>query len=524
MSSSDVVSYRLPCPHYGCSSSDAFHLYSDGHGFCFSCSKPWYPDNYGDDTLTDDDYSMQYMPWRGITADSFAKYDVQTKVAHDGTPVSIAFPYGRDRAKVRSISAKSFVWVGTEYPEDTPLFGQSVFNSGSHKYIVVTEGELDAISVYQILNGRSASVSVTSAVVAERNCKAARDYLNSFERIYLCFDNDEPGNVAKAKVARLFDYNKVYDLALTKYKDANEYLSQEGGEDEFRDVFKNARKFQPEGIVSTLTDIVSILKRERKASIASYPFTELQRITGGIRSGERVLLTALEGIGKTEYVRAIEHSILGSTDLNLGIIHLEEPQERSIRGLIGYELGVPTHLSSSVHSVDELTTRWQGLVKRDERVHFYSHFGSSDPNVILDRIRFMVAVLGCRIVTLDHISMVVSGLGDSKERENLDYISTRLAMMTNELDFALIFVSHVNDEGLTRGSRNISKIADLWVHITRDHLHDDELVRNTSTLTVKKNRFTGLTGYAGKLYFNPKTFMLSETPYEPDVKLPPVNT
>jgi len=517
---SDVVFYRLPCPH--CTSSDAYHTYSDGHGYCFSCSAYDPPSSYGDD-LTDT-YSIQYLPWRGITAESFAKYDVQTKVAHDGTPISIAFPYGRDRAKVRLITSKSFQMVGEEHPDDPPLFGQGVFNPGSSKYIIVTEGELDAISVFQILRGHSGALSVRSASSAETDCKKARDYLNSFERIYLCFDNDEPGNSAKAKVARLFDYNKVYDLTLTKYKDANEYLSQEGGEDEFRDIFKNARKFQPEGIVSTLSEIISILQRDRKASIASYPFSELQRVTGGIRSGERVLFTALEGIGKTEYVRAIEHSILRNTDLNLGIIHLEEPQERSIRGLIGYELGAPTHLSNSVYSVDELTTRWQGLVKRDERVHFYSHFGSSDPNIILDRIRFMVAVLGCKIITLDHISMVVSGLGDSKERENLDYISTRLAMMTNELDFALIFVSHVNDEGLTRSSRNISKIADLWVHITRDHLHEDELVRNTSVLTVKKNRFTGLTGYAGKLYFNPKTFMLSEVPYVPEPVLPPVTT
>ena len=235
-----------------------------------------------------------------------------------------------------------------------------------------------------------------------------------------------------------------------------------------------------------------------------------------------MLFTALEGIGKTEYVRAIEHHILSTTDLNLGIIHLEEPQERSILGLIGYELASPCHLPSSVYDLAELTARWNNLVKRDERVHFYSHFGSSDPDVILDRIRFMVSVLECKVVVLDHISMVVSGLGDSKEREHLDYISTKLAMMTNELDFCLIFVSHVNDEGLTRGSRNISKIADLWVHISRDHLAEEELVRNTSTLTVKKNRFTGLTGFAGKLYFNPKTFMLSEAPYVPDAPMPPV--
>lgn len=514
---SNVISYRLPCPR--CTSSDGFHLYSDSHGYCFSCSFYQPPNSYGDD-LTDT-YSIQYLPWRGITAESFAKYDVQTKVAHDGTPISIAFPYGRDRAKVRLIASKSFQMVGDEHPDDPPLFGQSVFNSGSYKHIIITEGELDAISVYQLLNGRCAGVSVRSSSSAESDCKRARDYLNSFERIYLCFDNDEPGNNAKAKVARLFDYNKVYDLALTKYKDANEYLSQESGEDEFRDIFKNARKFQPEGIVSTLSEIISILQRDRKASIASYPFSELQRVTGGIRSGERVLLTALEGIGKTEYVRAIEHSILRNTDLNLGIIHLEEPQERSIRGLIGYELGAPTHLSDSVYSVDELTTKWQGLVRRDERVHFLKHHDTDDLDTIVDRIRFMVTTLGVHIVFLDHISWLVADAGD-KATSQLQYLSQKLTKLVDSLGFTLFYISHINDDGKALYSRNVAKIADLRIDIHRNILAENELDRNTSYLTVTKNRHNGITGPAGKLYFNPKTFMLSETPYTPEPRLPPV--
>jgi len=40
-------------------------------------------------------------------------------------------------------------------------------------------------------------------------------------------------------------------------------------------------------------------------------------------------------------------------------------------------------------------------------------------------------------------------------------------MMVKELDFALIVVSHVNDDGLTRGSRNISKIADIRLDLYR---------------------------------------------------------
>src|SRR3569833_1821205 len=84
-------------------------------------------------------------------------------------------------------------------------------------------------------------------------------------------------------------------------------------------------------------------------------------------------------------------------------------------------------------------------------------------------------------------SFVVSGLGGKDERTSLDYLSTRLEMMVKELDFALIVVSHVNDDGLTRGSRNISKIADIRVDLYRDVTSADPVVRRTTRLVVSKN-------------------------------------
>jgi twinkle protein len=106
--------------------------------------------------------------------------------------------------------------------------------------------------------------------------------------------------------------------------------------------------------------------------------------------------------------------------------------------------------------------------------------------------------------------MAVSGLAGEDERRALDYLSTRLEMMVKELDFALIIVSHVNDFGQTRGSRYISKIADIRIDATRDVLAHDASARNTTYLSVSKNRFSGMTGPAGKLIFNPATYTYTE--------------
>jgi hypothetical protein len=104
--------------------------------------------------------------------------------------------------------------------------------------------------------------------------------------------------------------------------------------------------------------------------------------------------------------------------------------------------------------------------------------------------------------------MLVTGLAEKDERQTLDYISTKLSRMVNDLNFHLLLVSHVNDDGLTRGSRNISKVAYNRVDLRRDLLAADETERNTTTLMVSKARLTSLTGPAGSVYFNRDKFCL----------------
>src|SRR5690606_26455017 len=151
----------------------------------------------------------------------------------------------------------------------------------------------------------------------------------------------------------------------------------------------------------------------------------------------------------------------------------------------GYELSSPIHLPDRGIPNEEIKQHLRSITGRDERVHLYSHFGSDDPDTILSTIRVMAGSCGCRYIFLAHITMVVTGLQGDDERRALDYISTRLAMMVEELDFTLFCISHENDDGLTRGSRNISKVSDLWVQLIRDPTAEIEEERNTTKLLIK---------------------------------------
>lgn len=435
-------------------------------------------------------------------------FNVQTRVLSDGKPHSILLPYPGGGIKNREIDQKVFWSSGTMSAPG--LFGQDKFPASSAKAVTITEGELDALSVFQMLGSAYPAVSVRGSSSARKDCSQAFDYLNSFERIYLAFDNDPPGRKAAQEVASLFDFNKVFEVKLDLYKDANEYLTN-GKAKEFKNVWWNAKRYLPTGIVSSLSEFSRLIQEDKDKPSVSYPFAGLEEKTLGIRTGEFVLITAPEGIGKTEFIRKIEHHLLRNTDAAIACIHLEETQSRQLRGLAGIELRAPAHLLTGQVSVDEINAALARLVGgRDDRLHIYSHFGSDDPDVLLDTIRFLVAVAGCKYVFLDHITMVVTGLGDDDERKLLDYLSTKLATMCHDLDFTLFCISHVNDDGKTRGSRNISKVANLRIDLSRDLVAELEEDRNKTFVTVSKNRYAGKTGPAGVLAFDADEFMLKE--------------
>lgn len=468
-------------------------------------------------TSGDFEYSFQYVPMRGLTAATMEKYNILTKVDPNGVPVAQGYTYPNGAVKIRNLQKKEFHSKGDM--SNATLFGRDKFNSAGARAVTICEGELDAASVYQLLGSRYPCVSVRSASSARKDCAAEFEYLNGFEKIYLCFDNDEPGQRACAEVAGLFNFNKVFHVKLDKYKDANDYLVN-AAEKEFLSTWHNAQKFLPEGIISSNSEVLEIFKEEKSTSVATYPWATLQDLTKGIRYGEVVLLTAMEGVGKTEIFRGLEYHLLQTTESNIGIIHLEEGKRRFYDGLAGYALKTAAHHDPYL-TPEQKFEAFEKAVKRDNRLHFYTHFGSDDPDVILDSIRFMAGACECKFIFLDHITMLVSGTADGDERRILDYISTKLAQMVEELDFCLFLISHINDDGKTRGSRNISKIADLHVQLVRNLDSADPVERNTTHLLVKKNRFAAQTGPGGSLYFDKDTYIISER-NDPPHNMPPV--
>lgn len=496
----------LPCP---CGkSSDAYASYADGSGYCFrgDCAKYFPPPRDREDDLDEGTYTFDYHPHRGLNKRTLEKFGVKTKF-QEGKPIETAFFYPNGSIKIRNLSEKKFHTKG-EF-KAAHLFGKNIYDKGSKRIITITEGEYDALAVAQMIGEETAAVSIRSGSQAKTDCVAEHEYINSFEKIIINFDSDEVGQDAARKVASLFDYKKVFNLCLDLHKDANGYLEADQVK-EYCEAWKRVKRYTPDNILSSYKDFEGALKRKREERLGTYPFEELQGMLHGLHAGEVIVVKGDEGIGKTEIFRAIENHILESTKHPIAILHLEEDNGTTLRAMASYYAQDGSlHPESNVSDQDVLESIKKATGGDETRVFLHSSFDVEDESQFTDNMRFLVAGCGVRIVFFDHISWLATGNAGEDERMKLDRISQKLKLLAKELNFCLLMISHVNDDGKTRGSRNITKVANTVIHLQRDKTHVDPVEKNKMNMIVEKARLAGAkTGPAGYALYDDEKLML----------------
>jgi twinkle protein len=504
-----------------CGSSDGLAVHDDGHTYCHVCKA--YNGNYKETDakvsrkervreVTPTTDVFRAIPRRGLTEPSVRKYGID--VCMDKTQdVAHRYPYVKDGKhvanKVRKRSEKAFYYEGD--PHDAELFGQQLFPAGSAKSITVTEGEIDAASAFQLTGSRYPVVSVLSGGSAVKDCKRNYSYLDSFDEIVLCFDNDEVGRDNSKKVAELFKPGKVRVMALSEGKDASQYLQEGIDAKVFVNEWWRAPVHTPQHIVMARDMLPQLLNPPSYASVP-YPWESVNKQTYGIRLSEVVLFMADTGIGKTSFFKEIAYSILNNPEAKakghgVGFLHLEETTYDTALGLVSIHLNKPLHLPDTDRTAEEIISAHDHLFG-DNRAIMYDSFGSNDIDVIVSKCRQMAA-MGCRYLLLDHLSIVVSDQSGD-ERKQLDEVSTKLKTLCMEQDIAILCVIHTNRSGQARGSAGPEKIANTHFSLHRDKKDPDEFRRNVTRMDLEKCRLTGRTGPCAWIYYDPATGRLSE--------------
>lgn len=511
-----------PCE--ACGSSDANAEYSDGHFYCYSCLTHKGSSNTTTSFAKVPKASPDLIPVgavealrkRQITEETCRKFGY-TVSQYRGQTVQVA-NYRRDgniiAQKVR-FPNKDFLFLGNA--KESGLFGQHLWKSGG-RTLIITEGEIDCLTVSQVFKNKWPVVSIPQgAAGAARAVKRELEFVSSFEKVVVMFDNDEAGIKASKEVSSLLKPNQAY-IAQLQAKDPSE-LMMTGRGSEIISAFWDAKEYRPDGIVRG-TDIWDAISNDDNVASIPWPYEGLNNLTHGIRKGELVTLTAGSGVGKSQVCREVAYHLIKQGE-TIGYIALEENIKRTALGLMGLAINRPLHLSKEGITNADLRTAYDDTVGSG-RVYLYDHFGSMAASNLLDKIRYLAKGCDVGFVVLDHLSIVVSGIDDGDERKTIDVLMTQLRSLVEETGIGLILVSHLKrpegnkgwEEGLKtslnalRGSASIAQLSDSVIGLERNQ--QDAEAANQVTVRVLKNRFSGETGVAATLYYDKDTGRLSE--------------
>lgn len=513
--------YHAPCPN--CGSADNLAVYTD-HEYCFGCK---YHKKLGEG-------NAERAPARTVAADLLVPDFVALTKRRITDETCKKFGYGVADFKEQKVHVatyrdqegnlvaqhvrfpnKDFKWIGDA--KNVQLFGQHLWRDGG-KMVVITEGEIDCLSVSQVQGNKWPVVSIPNGAQAARKALARNlEWLNGFESVVLMFDNDEPGKKAAQECVDLFKPGqcKVASLPL---KDASDMLQADRGK-EIIDAIWSAKTARPDGIIDG-QDLLEAVLSEAKSESLPYPWEGLNKTVLGMRKGELVTICAGSGIGKSTYCRELAHYLLGKGQ-TVGYLALEESTKRTALGIMSVELNKRLHISREGITDDDMRRAFAATVGSG-RCFLYDHFGSVDVDNLLARIRYLSKGCGCQWIILDHLSIVVSGLGDGDERRLIDNAMTALRSLVEETGVGMFLVSHLKrpPEGKSfndgrhislsdlRGSAAIEQLSDSVLGIERNQ--QDPEAKHKTCIRVLKDRCTGYTGEGAALFYNVDTGRLSE--------------
>jgi twinkle protein len=438
----------------------------------------------------------------------------QYRIYKDGDV--LRFYYFDDAGVVKGCKVKTKSKLFS-YEGETPgtLFGQHLFPA-TGKRVVITEGELDAASCSEAMPGWPMVSLPSGAAAARKSIQRALQWLQGYEEIVLFFDNDEAGRKASEEAAGVLPPGKTKIARLEEYKDASDAL-QANDTESIRRAIWDAKPYRPDGIVDGKS-LLEIVTTPTPPSDYDYPFAGLNRTLHGIRLGELITITAGSGIGKSSVCRELATHLLTRGE-RVGYLALEESNRRTALGLMSAAVGKSLHIGN--HDRDTLTEAYSNSLAK-WNLFLFDGFGSFDPDVIYNRIEYLACGLDTKVIFLDHLSILMSGL-EGDERRMIDVTMTKLRSLVERTGIAMFLVSHLrrtsNDTnheegarvtlGQLRGSAAIAQLSDGVIALERNQQADRG--GSSTTVRVLKNRYSGEVGVACQLTYDLDTCKFTET-------------
>ncbi len=538
-------------------SGDNLGVFDDSHCYCFACGHyiraegtepiPLKKVKLGDVDQRFITGQMGELAHRGIDKDVCRRFRYKKAMVpnHDYVEVADYLVDGTLVAQHIRTKTKQFKWIGQF--KKVRLWGQHMWRSGG-KRIIVTEGEIDAMTVWQVMGKKWPVVSIPSGVKhAPKAIRNSLEFLSSYNEVIFCFDMDEAGQAAALECAQVLPAGKSKIVHLPR-NDPNAMLLA-GETKDLLNALWDAQTYRPDGIVH-VSDVGD--SDDEDQVIWPFPWPDLNKALIGQRSGEMTMWTSGTGMGKSTVLRTLvyDHLLRGRT---VGVCMLEESIQETRDDIISIMLKKPVRqiraarvLNTALSNygeeaidfgiVDDLSEKEYDQARAtiaSMPLYLYNHEGAQDYEGILAKIEYMVIALGCEVIVLDHITAVVAGseFNGKGERRGIDELMGKLRSLVSRTGVHLDMVSQLRkpdgkpfEEGGQisaadlRGSGMLSSVPNTIVAIERNQQHPDYDVRNTVTIRILKNRFFGDTGIVAALRYDRTTAGLEPVEWheEPD--------
>lgn len=533
--------------HDKCGSSDALAVWKDGSsytGYCFSCDT-FVPKPYGEGeeapvnetTIKPKEVLAEIaslptvgLPDRKLRKESLEYFGVKVALSEqDGvTPAIRYYPFTKDGETVgykTKLCVEKRMWV-TGTVKGVNLFGwQQALASGGKK-LFITEGEDDAIALYQALKDKQAGtrwadtnpavVSLISGATsaAKDLAKNVRAINRNFKEVVLVYDMDDAGRQAVRATMDVLPSAQSVDLPC---KDANDCVIQGKGL-----ALANAVLFKSNVVKNTrLINIMDIEGADEPPEWGlSWPWEWMTDKTRGIRTGETYYLGAGVKMGKSEMVNAIAaHLILVHNQL-VFLAKPEEAKKKSKKMLFGKVEGHKFHDPKVEWNQPAWERAGEAIRDRAILLDMYQHL---DWQVlrhdIIDAVR-----MGCKSVFIDPITNLTNGINAGEANTQLQEIAQDLSALAKDHDFTAFMFCHLKspDSGDPHergghvyshqfaGSRAMMRSCNYMFGLEGNKDPELELEdQNMRKLVILEDREFGESGYMN-LYWDHHTGLFNE--------------
>lgn len=387
-------------------------------------------------------------------------------------------------------------------------------------------GNCDALSIFQMQGSKYPVVSIKNGAQDYKTVKDNYEYLDSFDNIIICFDGDEAGRKGAQKVAEILPPKKVKIVKMPdNMKDANEFLKA-GKVEEFQNLWWKAEEYKPKDIVSMDEMWDRLQEFNTSRSYIPTPWQGLNEMLYGVRPSQVVVFAAGTGLGKSLFLKTFIQHILKTTDVRVGAFFLEEVAEDTTISLMSLEAGLNLRKPDVWQAQkSEDLKKWFDDACAGHRLDLFDGFDFDDIDLLMDKIRYLSRARDCKVIVLDHITMVAEG-SEENTVTKLNKLMSELKKVAVAESIVILAACHLrksvnanktHEEGGhvslddLKSSSSIKQLSDIVIGLERNSQDEDKVKANTTVLRVLKNRDFGTKGAATAVIYDTETTRLVET-------------